>query len=48
MSHTIIYELRSALEEMVEAHSMKNIGLEASKRRLGAIKRARAILKQSE
>ena len=37
-------ELHDALREMVEAHSLSNIGLEASKRRLAAIKRARELL----
>lgn len=45
--HREINELRIALQEMVEAHSMKNVGFEASKRRLEAIKLARAVLDQS-
>lgn len=39
-----IAELRAALMEMVIAHSMANVGLGASKRRLEAIKKARATL----
>lgn len=40
--------LEDALREMLEAHSLKNVGLEASKRRIKAIKKARALLEQTE
>lgn len=39
-----VIQLREALKEMLEAFSMENIGLEASKRRLEAKNRARAAL----
>ena len=41
-----VRQLSDALEEMLEAFSMENIGLEASKRRLEAKKRARAALEK--
>jgi hypothetical protein len=37
-------DLLAALEEMVTAHSMKNVGLSASMRRLDAILSARAAI----
>jgi hypothetical protein len=43
-----IEKLREALEEMVTAHSMKNVGVNASMRRLNAIKVARALLAKAE
>jgi len=37
-------KIRAALEELVESYSMRNVGINASKRRLQAIKNARKLL----
>lgn len=41
-----IQKLEAALREMLEAHSFANIGIGASRRRLFAIEKARAALKE--
>lgn len=44
----LMKELIDALQEMVTAHSMRNIGLEASKRRIAAVTNARKVLAKAK